>query len=267
MDNLHLLVLAIVQGFTEFLPISSSAHLILVPRMFGWADQGLVFDVAVHIGSLLAVVIYFRREVKTMLLAWIDSLAGRQQTADSKLAWLIILGTLPAMTAGFFFEDIIKTSLRAPWIIAMASIVFGLLLWFSEKIGNHQRSEYDINWKHALIIGCWQMLALIPGTSRAGITITAGLLLGMTRQAAARFSFLLAIPVIIASGSLESYQMFTTVSPISWTDLGIGALLSAISAGLCIHWFLKLIDRVGMAPFVIYRLLLGFLIFMLFGFD
>ena len=266
MDNLQLFLLAIVQGITEFLPISSSAHLILVPRMLGWADQGLVFDVAVHLGSLMAVIIYFRKELRIMSLAWLRSLAGQPHTPDGKLAWLIIVATLPAVIAGFLFEDIIETSLRAPWVIAMASIVFGVLLSVSEKTGDLSRSEYEIGWKQALIIGCWQVLALIPGTSRSGITITAGLLLGMNRRAAARFSFLLAIPVIIASGSLESYRMFTTVNPIGWTDLAIGALLSAISAGLCIHWFLKLIDRVGMAPFVIYRILLGFLILMLFGF-
>lgn len=266
MDSLHLAVLALVQGITEFLPISSSAHLILVPQLFGWADQGLVFDVAVHAGSLVAVLVYFRKEVSAMFVAWLASMRHGQQTPDSKLAWWVMLATLPAVAAGFLFEDEIQSSLRAPWVIALASIMFGLLLWFSDHIGNRQRSEYDIGWKQALIIGCWQMLALIPGTSRSGITITAGLLLGMTRQAAARFSFLLSIPIIIASGSLESYHMFTTVSPISWSDLAIGAVLSAVSAGLCIHWFLKLIDRVGLVIFVIYRILLGIIILLVFGF-
>ncbi len=266
MDNIQLAVLALVQGITEFLPISSSAHLILVPQLFGWTDQGLVFDVAVHAGSLLAVLIYFRKEVIAMLVAWLASLGGGGQTPDSKLAWWVILATLPAVAAGFLFEDEIQNSLRAPWVIAVASIVFGLLLWFSDHIGSRQRGEYDISWKHALIIGCWQMLALIPGTSRSGITITAGLLLGMTRQAAARFSFLLSIPIIVASGTLESYHMITTVTAISWADLAIGAALSAISAGLCIHWFLKLVDRIGMVIFVVYRILLGIVILLVFGF-
>lgn len=267
MDSLQLAVLALVQGLTEFLPISSSAHLILVPQLFDWADQGLIFDVAVHAGSLLAVLVYFRKEVIAMLFAWITSIRDRQQTPDSKLAWSVILATLPVVAAGFLFESAIQGSLRAPWVIAVASIVFGVLLWFSEYLGNRQRSEYEISWKHAFVIGCWQMLALIPGTSRSGITITAGLLLGMTRQAAARFSFLLSIPVIVASGSLETYHMFTTVSSISWSDLFIGVLLSAISAGLCIHWFLKLIDRIGMISFVIYRILLGIVILVFFGFG
>ena len=260
MDNLQIIFLSIVQGLTEFLPISSSAHLILVPRMLGWPDQGLVFDVGVHFGSLIAVVVYFREEVRNMLRAWFGSLRGGELDADARLAWWVIVGTLPAIAVGFLAENAIEAQLRAPMVIAAASIGFGLLLWFADARASRSRDEYDLRLRDVLIIGCMQVLAMIPGTSRAGITITAGLLLGMSRRSAARFSFLLAMPVIFASGAFETARMFVEVSPISWGDLLLGVLLSAISAGVCIHVFLRMIDRVGMLPFVIYRILLGLLI-------
>ena len=263
MDNLQILILAFVQGLTEFLPISSSAHLILLPRLLGWPDQGLVFDVAVHVGSLVAVVFYFRREVAAMAVAWLRSLAGGGASRDSQLAWWVIVGTLPAIVAGLLLEGAIEQSLRAPWVIAGASIGFGLLLWLADARGARDRDEYTLRLRDVVIIGCFQVLALIPGTSRAGITITSGLLLGLTRQASARFSFLLAMPVIFASGVLQTERMLTEVSPIGWADLALGAALSALAAGLCIHFFLRLVERVGMLPFVIYRVLLGVLIFVI----
>ncbi len=263
MDNLQIIILAIVQGLTEFLPISSSAHLVLVPQMMNWPDQGLVFDVAVHIGSLIAVLYYFRVEVKRMLKAWTRSLAGGDADQDSLLAWWVIIGTLPAVLVGFLLQGPIEEKLRAPWVIALASIIFGLVLWYADVNARRTRNEFQLNLKDVLIIGCFQVLALIPGISRSGITITLGLFLGLTRKAAARFSFLLAMPVIFASGALETVRMVTEVSPIGWDDLLLGVLLSAISAGLCIHYFLRLIDRIGMLPFVIYRVLLGVAILVL----
>ena len=263
MDNLQIIILSIVQGLTEFLPISSSAHLVLVPQMMSWPDQGLVFDVAVHIGSLIAVLYYFRVEVKRMLKSWTCSLAGGEADQDSLLAWWVIIGTLPVVLVGFLLQGAIEEKLRSPWIVALASIIFGLVLWYADANARRTRNEFQLNLKDVLIIGCFQVLALIPGISRSGITITLGLFLGLTRKAAARFSFLLAIPVIFASGALQTVRMVTEVSPIGWDDLLLGVLLSAISAGLCIHYFLRLIDRVGMLPFVIYRVLLGLVILVL----
>ena len=264
MDSLHILALAVIQGITEFLPISSSAHLVLLPQMLDWPDQGLVFDVAVHFGSLIAVVFYFRVEVGRMLRSWTRSLAGGAPDRDSRLAWWVIIGTLPAIVAGFLIESI-ESELREAWIVALASIGFGLLLWYSDSRARRERDEFDLGLKDVLLIGCSQVLALIPGTSRSGITITAGLMLGLTRKAAARYSFLLAIPVIFASGVLQSWRMFTEVSPIAWSDLLLGVALSAVSAGLCIHYFLRLVDRLGMLPFVIYRVLLGIVILVVLG--
>ena len=231
-----------------------------MPRLLGWPDQGLVFDVGVHFGSLIAVVVYFRREVKSMLRAWVASFSGNWLSADARLAWWVIVGTLPAIVVGFFAESAIEARLRAPVVIAAASIGFGLLLLVADWRSRRDRSEYDLGLRGVLFIGFMQVLAMIPGTSRAGITITAGLMLGMSRRAAARFSFLLAMPVIFASGVLETTHMVAKVNPISWSDLLLGVALSAISAGICIHVFLRLVERVGMLPFVVYRVLLGALI-------
>ena len=263
MDDLHIIILALVQGLTEFLPISSSAHLVLLPSLLSWPEHGLVFDVAVHFGSLLAVLYYFRHEVLRMFFAWSRSLTGREANQDSLLAWWVIIGTLPTIAAGFLFQGGIETVLRAPWIVALASIFFGLLLLFADRLGRRQRDEYSLTLKDVLIIGCSQVLALIPGTSRSGITITLALFLGLSRHAAARFSFLLAMPVIFASGVLQSVRMFTEVNPIGWGELALGIAISAVSAGLCIHYFLRLVERIGMWPFVVYRVLLGALILVL----
>ena len=256
MDIIQIIVLALVQGLTEFLPISSSAHLILVPLITDWPDQGLAFDVAVHVGTLVAVVLYFRLEIKKMFFAWFASFKG-SHTEDSKLAWGVFIGTIPVVIAGIVFKDIVSEHLRTPLVIAITTLIFGFLLWYSDYSGRRQRDEYSMSWKDVIVIGCAQAIALIPGTSRSGITITAGLLLGLTAPAAARFSFLLSIPVIILAGGMETLEYLEVASINDMSDLIIGALISAVSAYLCIHVFLKLLERVGMTPFVIYRLILG----------
>ena len=196
MSIIEIIVLALIQGFTEFLPISSSAHLILPSQILGWEDQGLAFDVAVHVGTLIAVVIYFRKEVADILTAWFKSFGEQGTTDDSKLGWWIILGTVPAAILGLLLKDFVELYLRSAWVIATTTIVFGLLLWYADAKGKQIKTIYQLNWKTALIIGFAQAVAMIPGTSRSGITMTAGLMLGMNKQSAARFSFLLAIPII-----------------------------------------------------------------------
>lgn len=257
MDIAHIVVLAIVQGLTEFLPVSSSAHLILVPLILQWPDQGLVFDVAVHLGSLLAVMTYFRSDVAAMAIAWGRNITGGASSNESRLAWWIILGTIPAVIAGLIFKDIVEIELRSPWVIAIATIFFALLLWVADLYKPKVRNENELKWSEVLTIGCFQALALIPGTSRSGITMTAGLLMGLTRQAAARFSFLLSIPIIFASATLQTHELLQTPQSIDWFALLLSVALSALSAGICIHLFLGLIDKIGMLPFVIYRMLLG----------
>ena len=257
MDLLQILALALLQGLTEFLPISSSAHLILLPILLGWEDQGLVFDVAVHLGTLAAVVAYFRFELIAITRAWGRDVFGGHKTAESRLGWAVLIGTIPAGLAGLLLAGMVELYLRSPMVIALATIGFGGLLWWSDARGRRNRDEYSLTWKDILVIGGAQALALIPGTSRSGITMTAGLALGLDRRSTARFSFLLSIPVILLAGGLKVGELSAEVGPVDWTALALGVLISAISAYLCIGFFLKLIDRIGMFPFVIYRFLLG----------
>ena len=264
MDFRHILALGILQGLTEFLPISSSAHLILLPQLFGWDDQGLAFDVAVHVGTLTAVVLYFRHELLAMTHDWGNSLLGQPQTPKSRLAWAVLFGTIPVGFAGFLLNDFIETGLRSPTVIAGATIAFGLLLGWSDTRGRGTRHEHGLTWRDVLIIGMAQALALIPGTSRSGITMTAGLTIGLSRSGAARFSFLLSIPVMVLAGSFEVKDLLAQNNPVDWNTLLIGTFISGISAYLCIEYFLKLVERIGMLPFVLYRLLLGIVILTLF---
>ncbi len=250
-------VLALIQGLTEFLPISSSAHLILPSAILGWEDQGLAFDVAVHVGTLAAVVIYFRHEVKMLLSAFFASIFKDDRSKEAKFAWLIVLATIPACIFGLVMKDFIELYLRSAWVIAITTIVFGLLLWYADKTAKLEVDEYQANWKKALIIGFAQAVAMIPGTSRSGITITAALYLGFTREAAARFSFLMSIPIIVLAGSYLGMKLALSGEPVHLGFLTTGVLTSFVSAYFCIFFFLKLISRMGMTPFVIYRLILG----------
>jgi undecaprenyl-diphosphatase len=261
-DLLQAVVLALVQGLTEFLPISSSAHLILVPRFLGWPDQGLAFDVAVHIGTLLAVLWYFRLEVHDILLAWSGSVLRRDHdTANARLGWGLLLGTLPLLIGGFLLEDVVKTMLRTPMIIAAATAFFGILLWVADRRPDRVGTETAVTIPMALLVGLSQLLALIPGTSRSGVTMTTGLALGLDRETAARFSFLLSIPAIAGAGALETARLLATHEPVPWMLLATGIVVSAASAWLCIRLFLAAIQRIGMLPFVFYRLALAGIIF------
>lgn len=264
MDHLHAIALALLQGFTEFLPISSSAHLILLPRLLGWEDQGLAFDVAVHVGTLSAVVLYFRRELLPMARDWGRSLITCQQTQDSRLAWAVLWGTIPVGIAGLAFKGYIEAELRSELVIAAATIGFGLLLWWADARGRGSRNEYHLGWRDILIIGIAQALALIPGTSRSGATMTAGLMLGLSRESAARFSFLLSIPVIVLAGGLKGLDLIKEAVSVDWGAMLIGVVTSAITAYVCIHFFLKVLERIGMLPFVIYRMALGGVLLVLF---
>ena len=263
MTLIQIIVLALMQGLTEFLPISSSAHLILVPVVSDWPDQGLAFDVAVHVGTLTAVVWYFRHDVVTLLRDWTASCVQKKKVGDSTIAWAVLWATIPVSLAGLLLHDYVDTVLRSPLVIAWATIGFGLLLWVSDLLGRRVRSEHTVSWKDVLVIGLAQVLALIPGTSRSGITMTAGLFMGLTRQAAARFSFLLSIPVILLAGGYKGVKLLDEVA-VDWTALIIGTALSAVTAYVCIHYFLKLLDRIGMLPFVLYRLLLGVVLLVIF---
>ena len=263
MDIIQAISLALLQGLTEFLPVSSSAHLILLPALLGWEDQGLAFDVAVHVGTLMAVVAYYRKDLVHIIGAWSLSIIGKGATDDSRLAWYVIVGTIPVGLVGISLPDSVEEAFRSPLVIAGATIVFALLLWYSEKQSKETRTT--ITLLDAIIIGLFQALALIPGTSRSGITITAGLMTGLKRDQAARFSFLLSIPVITLAGMVKGLELYKSATIVQWDMIAIGISLSAIVAYLSISWFLKLLSKIGMMPFVFYRLILGVLLFSVFS--
>jgi len=262
MEVLHIIVLALIQGVTEFLPISSSGHLILPSGILGWPEQGLAFDVAVHVGTLVAVVTYFRRDISSMIYAWCLSTCKQQHSDDSRIAWYVILATVPAGLVGLSFSDYIEANLRTTVVIALTTIIFGMFLgWADHRSVEKNKALTQLTVKIVLIIGLAQALALIPGTSRSGITITAALFCGLQRDAAARFSFLMSIPIIVLSGGFKAVELLDA-SHVQWVDMALGAFVSAVSAFVCIHYFLKCINKIGMMPFVVYRLLLGgFLLF------
>ena len=249
--------LAFLQGFTEFLPISSSAHILLPKELLGWPDQGLVFDVAVPIGSLIAVLTYFRADLAILFGAWVRSLTGGGMSQDARLAWFVVLGTIPAGIAGLLLADVIELYARSMLLIAFTSIFFGILLWWADSLKVERVDLDKLSLRTTLIVGFAQVLALIPGTSRSGVTMTAALAFGLDRKAAARFSFLLAIPIIMASGLLKGAELLQDSSQAQWGILVYAIIVSALVSFSCIHYFLKLIERTGFMPFVIYRVVMG----------
>lgn len=258
MEPVQVILLALIQGLTEFLPISSSGHLLLPKSLLGWADQGLAFDVAVHLGTLVAVVFYFRRTLGAIVRDWtLTSLRRQGPTEHSRMGWWLILATLPAALAGLAFDGFIEAHLRSMLVVGLTTLLFGVALGWADWRGARVRTLAQLSWQVVLVIGLAQAIALIPGTSRSGITITAALLLGFTRQDAARFSFLMSVPVIALSGGYKALQLLWQSQPAPWGELALGAALAGVSAFVCIHYFMQYINRLGMLPFVIYRLLLG----------
>lgn len=254
--TLQTLFLALVQGITEFLPISSSAHLILPFEILGWADQGLAFDVAVHLGTLIAVVVYFWKDLMSLLTGFIQNLSGTPNE-EGRLASNLIIASLPIVFIGLLLKSLVEGELRSAGVIAVSTVVFGVVLYVADKVGNKQRHDQELSWLHALVIGFAQCLALIPGTSRSGITMSAALALGYTRQAASRLSFLLSVPTILGASVLLLKDLATMDVAVNWLQMGMGMVTAGVTAYLCIRLFLDFIDRIGFMPFVIYRLVLG----------
>ena len=260
MTWIPVIVLAIVQGLTEFLPISSSGHLVLVPAFFGWTDQGLAFDVAVHFGSLLAVCAYFRRDIVGLLRGAAELMTFHFDSPRARMALGIALGTIPAAVAGLLAAGWIEANLRSPSVIVFTLAGYAVLMVIADRYGKSSRNLSDVTVRDAFLVGCAQALALIPGTSRSGVTITAGRFLGFARQDAARFSFLLSVPVIFLASGYETMKLVTSDEVVPWGQLGVGVLVSAIVAYLSIEFFMRVVQRVGLMPFAVYRLLLAGLI-------
>jgi undecaprenyl-diphosphatase len=260
-DLFQAVILAIVQGLTEFLPISSSAHLLLPSLMLGWPDQGLAFDVAVHVGTLAAVLLYYRADLLRMADRWRRSLTGGPACDDSRMVWFIAIATVPGGLVGLLAEDFIEENLRTLGLIATTTLVFGILLGVADRRSRRAGGARTLGWVEALVIGFAQALAPIPGVSRSGITMTAALLLGMGRQDSARFSFLLSIPIIASAGVLKVVELGAAEQSVDWSLLAVGALVAGLTAYLCIAAFLRFLDRVGFMPFVYYRVALAALLY------
>lgn len=258
MTWLQAIVLAIVQGLTEFLPISSSGHLVLVPQFAGWTDQGLAFDVAVHFGSLIAVIVYFREDIVELTKSGITVLARRRvETPMERLALGIALGTIPAALAGILFAGWIEENLRSPRVVVVTLAFYGIAMALADRFARRERKVVDATLGDALVIGVAQALALVPGTSRSGVTITAGRLLGFHRLDAARFSFLLSTPVILLATAHSFLSTLMNGETVSWTMLAVSALVAAGVAYVCIDLLMRFVSRIGLLPFTIYRLLLA----------
>ena len=257
MPLFHIVFLAIVQGITEFLPVSSSAHLILGGKLMRWEDQGLIFDLAVHVGTLLAVLLYFRNDLWAMLESCVRPSDGEASRRNRFMVLCLAVASAPVLLVGALGHELVEVWLRDLRVIGVTTIVFGLVMWWADRIGAKSKTMTDMDVKSAFKIGLWQTLALVPGVSRSGVTLTAGRFLGFDADASARFSFLLSIPVIGGAGAFAFMTVAEGRAPINWADFGLGVFFAALAGWACIAVFLRLLKAIGLVPFVIYRLALG----------
>jgi undecaprenyl-diphosphatase len=254
MSVVQAVVLGLIQGLTEFLPVSSSGHLVLVPFLFGWEQQSLAFDVALHLGTLVAVGAYFWRDLLRLAAA---GLTQGVRTQEGRLAWAIALGTLPAAVAGLFLDDLIETQFRSPLLIAFNLALLGVILWAADRIGIKRKQADQVSMLDVVLVGVAQALALVPGVSRSGATMTAGLLRGFDRATAARISFLLSFPVILGAGLVKIRHMELTAPYLA------GMLTAAVSGYLVIRFLLQYLRRGSFAVFAVYRVALAVVIVLL----
>ena len=261
---LQAIVLGISQGLTEFLPISSTAHTLIVSKLLGWPDPGAAFTAVTQVGTELAVVIYFRQDIARILKAWFASLTKKTERAnpDAKMGWYVIIGTIPIGIAGLVFKSSIETTARNLWLVAATLIVMGILLGLADRYARHTKSEADIKTKNAVLFGLGQALALIPGVSRSGATITAGLAMGFKRDVAARYSFLLAIPAVFASAALTAGDI-SSDSFVNWPATIVATIVAFVVGYFVIASLMKYLQTRTFLPFVIYRIALGTLLMVL----
>lgn len=261
MSALEAIILGLVQGFTEFLPISSTAHLLFIPELVGWDDPGTAFSAITQIGTLVAVLVYFRHELASIAVTWTKSLTqpALRGEEDARLGWFIIVGTIPIVVFGLIFANQVETAARSLTLVAITMIVLGIVLYISERVANHSRPMSSLTWRDAVIVGLAQAMALVPGTSRSGATLTAGLFLGFKRDDAARYSFLLAVPSILASGVYEAGSLALEDTPIEVAiiPLIIATVVAGISGYATIAGLLAFLRTRSTMPFVIYRVLFG----------
>jgi undecaprenyl-diphosphatase len=253
------IILGIVQGLTEFLPISSTGHLRLVPTLFGWPDPGAAFTAVIQLGTLAAVLIYFRTDLAKIFTAWVRSLRG-EKSFEARLGWAIVVGTIPIVVLGLLGKDYIEGSLRSMTVIGTMLIVIGLLMLVAEKVGRQKRSSDSLGMRDGLIVGLWQAVALIPGASRSGSTITGALFLGLERAAAARFSFLLSVPSIFAAGIYEAVKERKEIMGSNLTPVIIGTIVSFLVGYAAIAFLMAFLQKRSTLVFIVYRVVLGAII-------
>jgi len=258
-------ILGVVQGLTEFLPVSSSAHLMLMPWLFGWTPEGLAFDVSLHLGTAIAILAFFWSDWAALIKEAVCGLSKGKPLGNQprRLAWYLIAGSAPAAVAGYMLEDLVENRLRSPLVTAAALAVFGLVLYVAEIHFRQTRTIKDLRWADAVFIGCCQAIALIPGVSRSGITISGGLICNMDRISATRFSFLLATPIVVGAGMLKILQLAVTEgAAVRWDVFAVGMSCAAFTGLLCIKYFLRYVGGHTFKPFVAYRFLLAGLVLM-----
>jgi undecaprenyl-diphosphatase len=268
-DALQAIVLGIVQGLTEFLPVSSTAHLRIVPAFFGWDDPGAAFTAVVQLGTMAAVLVYFRRELWAIAVAWVRSVLARErapQDPDARLGWYIVLGTIPIAILGLAFKDPIENEFRTLELVGSALIVFSFVMLRAEAVSKRDRDLTQLTRRDGLIIGCAQALALVPGVSRSGATISAGLFLGLNRAAAARYSFLLSVPAVVLSGLFE-LRHINEGGGAGAVPTAIATVIAFVVGYASIAWLLKYLTRHPVTVFVIYRVVLGALVLVLVATD
>lgn len=260
MGWLEALVLGIVQGLTEFLPISSSAHISIVGQFFGGEDPGSAFTAITQIGTELAIILYMRKDIWRIITAWVRRLFGNKRPedeADARMGWLVIIGSIPIVVLGLLFEEAIDHALRNLWITVAMLAGFGLIIGIFDRIAQNVRPLEKITWKHGIIFGFAQALALIPGVSRSGATITAGLAMGYKREAAARYAFLLAIPAVLGSGFYKLFDINNDPVPPAWGPIALATVVAFVVGYAVVAWLLRYISTHNFLPFVIYRLALA----------
>jgi undecaprenyl-diphosphatase len=261
---LEAIVLGLVQGITEFLPISSSAHIFVVSQLLGWQDPGAAFTAVSQIGTELAVIVFFRRDIARIISAWAQSLfkPALRSGIDARMGWYIIVGTIPIAVIGLIFSHQIETAARNLWLVSGTLIGFGIILGVADALGRHRLALANLNAKDGILFGLGQALALIPGVSRSGATISTGLMLGYTREAAARYAFLLAIPAVVASGLYEATKIGSDPT-VEWGPTILATVIAFVTGFAVIAWLLRWVTTRSYLPFVIYRIALGLLLIIL----